>query len=936
MKSQFLTNQQGRSQRPSVFRKRVLSACVAAVVSTPLASLQAQEQQADDKFFLEEVIVTVNRREQNLQDVSGTVQAFNASDLTKIGINSNFQNLQYAVPGLQIANQEGKVEVFLRGIGSSDSDFSSDPSVATHYNGVYLPRPRGIGPLFFDAERVEVNKGPQGTIRGRNATGGTINIISNKPDFDGFSGHVGGGLGNFNGSELEAVINVPVTDNFAFRAAGWAKKHDGLYTNAFNDGGSLETPSSQDDVAGRIYARWEPSENMSVDFQYFNAQVESSGDPGAFAGRSLSAGYDIDDLKDPWNQYFRRGGKYEQDIETTILKLNYDMDSFGVEYSGSLNKLEAYNANASREWQLGMNYPGSEIEAAYIASGANPNRNLLVNDTFYQADDSESMTHEVRFYSADDSDLTWTAGGFYFKEEFDYVSWDVGNGFCGNSNFLNAPAPLGPNTISCWQNGLTGENRGDDSEVETLAFYGDFSYDVNERTRVLGGIRTTSEEKTQNDSNAQYQFNFNADFFNNFPGINQNSDLVIGSPGFRLTDPGSRSIDDIATGAGGLDFFLDGISNFGLTDNWGALLDSCREGIDCDVVISSLFDPDGSRGTIRANNSVKDNYIDWRVGAEYDLTDAGSDIDSMGYFTISTGTRSGGINRPLVLGGGRQANEEWDPEKLTVFELGAKNSFAIGDYGARVNGAFFYYDYSDYVAQLLVDVPNPTPLNPNAVTQQVLTQNVADASILGFEIEGNFDLPYQMNLNTTLLFLDSELKNSAIVDPRTNANLVVNVDGNALPNVSDVTLNLRLSQTIDIESESISSVDWTVNANYRSEYFLTAFNNKGYELDANGNTVVIPLADLPAPNNNGALATEPGAGQGPANANFFSDTVDDVVIVNLNAGINFGDDEQFRLDAYVENVFEEAYSTKAFVNSSVNIRYLNSPRIFGLRFKADF
>ncbi|MEM9257762.1 MAG: TonB-dependent receptor plug domain-containing protein, partial [Pseudomonadota bacterium] len=194
------------------FPRNMLAAAIAATAALPL---HAQEP-ADDRM-IEEVIVTVNRIEQNLQDVAGTVQSFSADDLQSLGINTEFANLQYAVPGLQIAKQEGKLEIFLRGIGSSDSDFSSDPSIAVHYNGVYLPRPRGIGPLFFDSQRVEINKGPQGTVRGRNATGGTINIISNRPNFEEVEGYVQGGLGNFDDTQVEAVINVPITDTFAAR-----------------------------------------------------------------------------------------------------------------------------------------------------------------------------------------------------------------------------------------------------------------------------------------------------------------------------------------------------------------------------------------------------------------------------------------------------------------------------------------------------------------------------------------------------------------------------------------------------------------------------------------------------------------------------------------------------------------------------------------------
>jgi iron complex outermembrane receptor protein len=150
---------------------------------------QAQEpNSASEVDMVETIIVTTDRRMKSIQDVSATVQAFDAEDLSQLAVNNEFKNLQNIVSGLHIARQEGKFEVFIRGIGSSDSDFSSDPSVATHYNGVYLPRPRSIGPMFFDIERVEVNKGPQGTVRGRNATGGLINFISNRPEFDEFYG----------------------------------------------------------------------------------------------------------------------------------------------------------------------------------------------------------------------------------------------------------------------------------------------------------------------------------------------------------------------------------------------------------------------------------------------------------------------------------------------------------------------------------------------------------------------------------------------------------------------------------------------------------------------------------------------------------------------------------------------------------------------------
>ncbi len=909
---------------------------IATAVASALAPGAAVAQ--TEGRAIEEVIVTVNRIEESLQDVAGTVQAFSADDLERIGIGSEFANLQYGVPGLQIAKQEGKLEIFLRGIGSSDSDFSSDPSIAVHYNGVYLPRPRGIGPLFFDSKRVEINKGPQGTLRGRNATGGTINIISNRPDFEELGGYVQGGIGNYDNQELEGVLNLPVTDTFAVRLSAWAREHDGLYDNAFDfaSASNFETPSAQDDNAYRISLAWLPTDRISANFQYFSAEVKSSGDPGAFSGRSFSAGETVEDLDDPWDQYFRTEGNFEQDVTTALWQFAWDTDVLGgvtFEYNGSYNELDAYNQNASREWQLGMKYPGSEAEAAFIASGENPQRNLLVNDTFYQGDYSESQTHEIRAFSTGGGPLSWTAGAFYFDEDFDYFSWDVGNGFCGDSTSFIGDVPWTGDTVSCWQNGLGGENRGDDSNVESYAFYADGTFDVTDRFRVFGGIRYTDEEKTQKDSNAQYQFNWSADFFFAQPGINENSDLIIGEKGFRLVEPGDRRINDFAPGAGGKALFQDGIAKYGLGDNWGQVLDACEEGVDCQVLVSSIFDPTGERGTIRAENEVEDDYWNWRAGVEYDFSGGGnSDLETMFYGSVSTGTRSGGINRPLILSADRQANVIWDTEDLLVYEIGAKNTFFWNDRAIRLNGAFFYYDYEDYVAQVLVDTPNPTPENPDATTQNVLTDNVGDAEILGLEIEANVDLPWNLNFNGSLLWLDSEFDDANITDSRQNDNPVVSVDGNDLPNVSEWNLNLRLSQTIDLNWNQFNSLDWTVSALYRDEYYLTAFNNKGYRVEADGSTTTIPLEDMPPPNNNGALSDVGGA----ANSRFFWDEVDSFWIFNANVGLNFGEDDQFRLSAWIENIDDEAFSSKGFINSSVNIRYLNAPRQYGVRFRANF
>lgn len=914
-------SQQGRARRAALYAGAALSLLAAPVYAQ---SVDGSEPAVD------EVVVTVERREQSLQNVAATVQTFSGEELQKLGINSDFKNLQYAVPGLQITNQEGKLEVFLRGIGSTDSDFSSDPSIATHFNGVYLARPRGIGPLFFDAQRVEVNKGPQGTLRGRNATGGTINIISNKPTFDEVYGHVQVGVGNFDDRQLEGVLNLPINETLALRGSVWARAHDGLYSNAFpGSSDDFETPSSQDDVAGRIQLRWEPTENFGAHLLYSKAEVNSSGDPGAFSGRSLSKGFDIDDLDDPWDQYFRRPGAYEGDLDTFLATVTYDFGGIGLEYNGSFNKVDAYNANASREWQLGQNFPGSQAEAAAV--------DLTWNDTFYQAEKSESTSHEIRLFSDGDGRLQWTAGAFRFEEDYAYLSWDVGNGYCGDSDWF------APGTVSCWQNGLGGENRGDGSSITSTAFYADGTYSVSDSFRIKAGIRHTTDEKIQNDSNAQYQFVFNEAFLASY-GFNEPSDITIGNPGFRLAAPGSRSpmdpvvcpevynlaglvsggceggaFDPAVQGVANINYFLAGVQSFGLGDTWDDFYKACAAANECYAIIRSDLRPDGVQ-----RSETEDQYVDWRVGFEYDI-----DPDRMLYATVSTGTRSGGVNRPVTLGDGSALNSTWEPEELVAYELGSKNVVDFNGRRVRLNAALFYYDYTNKVIQNLVDVPIFTG-GGAGVTQQVVSDNAAAATVLGLEFDGDTDLFADLNFGWAVTWLDSEFKDSTVYDPRSGTR-GVNIAGNRLPNTSEWNVNLRLSQEIPLSWNDFNSFDWTVNLLYRSDYFLSPFNNKGYQV-VNGVSQEIPLSQMPAPNNNGRLS---GIG-GAANPNFYRDDVSGFVIINLNAGVNFGEDDRFRLDGYVENATNEAFSGKGFINNSVNIRYLNSPRMYGVRLRAKF
>ncbi|HTV17217.1 MAG TPA: TonB-dependent receptor plug domain-containing protein, partial [Polyangiaceae bacterium] len=204
-----------------------------------------------------EVVVTVDRRRKDLQDYSGTASAFSGSQLSAIGIN-NVRDLPVLVPGLQIGTQESGTTIYIRGIGSDNNTELGDPAVALHVDGVYMPRARGFGAMFFDLERVEVNSGPQGTLRGRNAVGGTINVVTKQPNLSQFEANAEATFGSYALRTYTGMVNLPIiTDQLALRVAAQSQVHDPHWENA---GPLYDIPGlqSQDDYALRVTAKYQP------------------------------------------------------------------------------------------------------------------------------------------------------------------------------------------------------------------------------------------------------------------------------------------------------------------------------------------------------------------------------------------------------------------------------------------------------------------------------------------------------------------------------------------------------------------------------------------------------------------------------------------------------------------------------------------------------
>ena len=195
-------------------------------------SIQSQE----GELVFEEVIVTAEKRDESLQSVSQAVTAITDSEIDAKNITS-FVDLSSIVPGVTVAKNEGyKTIISIRGVGNeTNQNAIAAPSVAYHMDGIFIASPFSLQTDFIDVQRIEVLRGPQGTLFGQNSTGGTINVVSQKPSFDEIKGKADLALGNYGLLKYRGAVNIPLTENIATRISLVSTDRNGFSKNILND-----------------------------------------------------------------------------------------------------------------------------------------------------------------------------------------------------------------------------------------------------------------------------------------------------------------------------------------------------------------------------------------------------------------------------------------------------------------------------------------------------------------------------------------------------------------------------------------------------------------------------------------------------------------------------------------------------------------------------
>ncbi|KTE22601.1 hypothetical protein ATE67_01285 [Sphingopyxis sp. H050] len=378
-----------------VSRLLAASATIGALAAAQAAQAQDVPPAGDTASYGDdEIIVTAQKRETNLQDTPLAISAIGGTAMEERGID-DVNNLQSYVPNLRVGQEQDGVKITLRGIGIQGTSSITDNGVAFYQDNFYVSRPAGGSAVFYDVNRVEVLRGPQGTLYGRNATGGVINVISNEPSKGNFAGEVGASYGSRNLWEVRGWLNAPLGDVAAVRISAVYTEEDGYLKNL--RGPDLYGTNGDLTVRGQVKVGDVDSVELLLYGLY--SKLKGTGSANQFLQRNIGGPPPVQALLrtlPPLNLNPRVtdiDAPAYLTVETKLAFARLRKDFGGV---------EAY-LQVGRMWQDSYNqqdFDGSPVDVSI----------------FNKDQDNKSTSVEARLASTRDGPFSWILGGYYFDE----------------------------------------------------------------------------------------------------------------------------------------------------------------------------------------------------------------------------------------------------------------------------------------------------------------------------------------------------------------------------------------------------------------------------------------------------------------------------------------------------------------------------------------
>lgn len=384
----------------------------------PSGAQTASPASADKE--VQEVVVTANKRSTFASKTPLSLTVVDGDQLKAAGV-IDARTIQEVSPGVQITQESGRLQVNIRGVMSINATERGDPSNAFNLDGMYVGRPEAQFASFLDVQRIEVLRGPQGTLYGRNATGGAVNVITNKPGSR-LGGKASLELGSYNAKRAEIAVDVPVNDMLKLRAAVNANKRDSFLTGPAGIG--LE---DQDDVAARVHGLLTLSKSTSLLLTAEHSRINSNGFTpvplknfysGTFKGGTAAW---ANDLLDPvWI-----GDSVSKDVQLTVPAFYATPTYRRFENNGLRGELR--HASDVGEWIYQFGWMEANGGFSQISAfNGNPWRGDI------NASNNKQVSHELRLQSPDNQKLTWVLGAYYFNED---LSRDIVYNTFINPNF---------------------------------------------------------------------------------------------------------------------------------------------------------------------------------------------------------------------------------------------------------------------------------------------------------------------------------------------------------------------------------------------------------------------------------------------------------------------------------------------------------------------
>ena len=440
---------------------RILLSTLSAAIAVSLSSGVLAE---NSTLVFEEVLVTAEKRSESLQDLSQAISVLDGDDLDNQQI-SSFVDLSAIAPGVNIAKNEGfKTVITIRGVGNeANQNAIANPSVSYHLDGIYVASPFALQTDFLDLERIEVLRGPQGTLFGQNSTGGAINVITQAPTVDDTFGKADLTVGDYGLVKARAAYNLPLSDTLAVRASFISNDRDG-FTDNLTLGQDLDDANS---TSARVRVLYEPRDNFRANF---TAQIFDEDRNGAAQKGLLDPTPDARELRQDSR------ADYELTSELYSVVLEWDFEAFSLKSLTSYQNDDVLINRDNDRNDLAVLAPFAQLPSVYVP----------------ETNKQKTVTQEINLISGNAlfGKMDWVAGVFYLDTEVEISIREL-----LDFNFNGSFDPFTLAQVFAFDDtaeiGFISDSK---PERDSTSIYGQGTWNFNDEWRAVFGMRYTEDE----------------------------------------------------------------------------------------------------------------------------------------------------------------------------------------------------------------------------------------------------------------------------------------------------------------------------------------------------------------------------------------------------------------------------------------------------------